>query len=197
MRARFSALLAASMVLGLAGSAATHAQTAGSTADYDAMMEEWQKYMMPGEPHQELSYYVGDWTFVNHMDMAGQTTTSEGSAHVEMMMGGRYLHAMHRSEMMGMPFEGAGITGYDNFTQEYFNVWFDSMGTGVMVSRGKKDADGNLTVRGTMPDPMQGEVSYRMVSTITGKDTYTYEMFASSPDGETRVMEILYTRVKS
>ncbi len=67
---------------------------------------------------------------------------------------------------------------------------------GIDATR-KKDADGNLSVWGTSPDPMQGEVSYRMVSTITGKDTYTYEMFATSPEGETRVMEILYTRVKS
>ncbi|MBZ0267193.1 DUF1579 domain-containing protein [bacterium] len=193
MKARWIALPA---VLG-AFCAATGAAAQEGGAAYDEAMQEWMKYMMPGEPHEALQYYAGDWTFVNTMDMEGQQMTSEGTAHVEMMLGGRYLHAVNSSTMMGMPFEGVGITGYDNVDQEYFNVWFDNMGTGVMVSWGKADADGNIVVNGEMTDPMKGKIHFRMISRITGPDTYTYEMFEVKPEGDHRVMEILYTRVKS
>jgi Protein of unknown function (DUF1579) len=99
--------------------------------------------------------------------------------------------------MMGMPFEGASITGYDNVEKRFFNVWFDNMGTGMMTSYGTGDAKGNMSVEGTMTDPMRGEVHHRMVTTITGPDTYRFEMFMVQPEGDERVMEILYTRVKS
>jgi hypothetical protein len=32
----------------------------------------------------------------------------------EMIMGGRYLMGSYKGEMMGMPFEGYSMTGYDN-----------------------------------------------------------------------------------
>ena len=140
MKVRILALVAFSVVLG--ASAPTHAQShdghdhsghahAQGGTEMDAAMQEWAKSMMPGEPHRALEYYAGNWTFVNRANMAGMKTESRGTARVEMMMGGRYVHAMHKSEMMGMPFTGMGLTSYDRMTGKWQTTWVDSMGARI------------------------------------------------------------------
>jgi hypothetical protein len=172
--------------------------------DHDAMdpntaMEEWQKYMNPGEAHQKMEYFVGDWKLVNTSWMMGpdQPMVSEGTMKAEMILGGRYLRSRTEGEMMGMPFEGISISGYDNVTKEWFNLWLDNMGTGVMISRGGYDENGDMVVTGIWPDPMMGEIPYRMVSRITGPDTYVFDMYTGAGDDERHDMQVKYTRVKS
>jgi hypothetical protein len=72
------------------------------------------------------------------------------------------------------------------------------MGTGVMVSRGKEEADGRVVLTGTFAAPGGSEVPYRMITVPTGPDSYTFEMYmANPPSGEMeRVMEAKYTRKK-
>jgi len=189
-------ILAPLALAALAACPATALAQDAPGADMDAAMQELQKTMMPGAPHRELEFYAGDWNLVTHADMGGEQVTTEGTAHSEMMLGGRFVHAVHHGEMWGMPFEGVGITGYDNVKKQYFNVWFDSMGTGVLVSYGNKNADGALELTGTYDDPMMGTVDYRMVTTVTGEDSYTFDMYMKTPEGEQRAMDILYTRAK-
>ena len=50
--------------------------------------------------------------------------------------------------MMGTPFTGHGMTGYDNVTGKYWSTWTDSMSTGIMVSEGSCDAEGVCTFIG-------------------------------------------------
>jgi len=123
--------------------------------------------------------------------------TTEGTAHAEMMLGGRFLHQVTHGQMMGMPFEGVGVTGYDNVEGKFFNVWFDNMGTGVMLSDGYPEADGSIVFTGSMTDPMRGEVKHRMIQRKTGPDSFVFEMYWVQPEGNEKVMEITYTRVKS
>lgn len=192
MKARWMALAALCALCVTSGAAAQ--QEGGS---FDEAMQEWMKYMMPGDPHKDLEFYAGHWKFVNHVTMEGQDMTTEGTAHAEMMLGGRYLHQVTDGEMMGMPFQGVGVTGYDNVEKRYFNVWFDNMGTGLMVSDGQKKADGSIVFNGSMTDPMRGEVKHRMIQRKTGPDSFVFEMYMVQPEGDERVMEITYTRVKS
>ncbi|MEZ5064862.1 MAG: DUF1579 domain-containing protein [bacterium] len=168
--------------------------------DEAAMMEAWQKTMMPGPEHKEMEYFVGDWKLTSKSWMMGEgePQVSTGTAHGEMFMGGRFLHSTTKSEMMGLPFEGLSLSGYDNVKKEHYNLWFDTMGTGVMYSTGNKDAEGNMVLTGTFPDPMMGNVAYTMKSKILGPDSYLFEMFMNGPGGEmNRVLEITYQRVKS
>ncbi len=52
--------------------------------------------------------------------MAGTTTNS-------LIFGGRFLKQEVRGTVEGHPpFEGIGITGYDNIRKEYQSVWFDN-----------------------------------------------------------------------
>jgi hypothetical protein len=107
----------------------------------------------------------------------------------------------HIGEWSGMPFEGMGLDGYDKGKREYFNVWLDNMGTGIMMLTGHASADGKgVTYTGTSFDPVQGrDVGVREEIVWNNERSYTFTMFmqAPGPDGkpqETRVLEIVAER---
>ncbi len=163
-----------------------------------AQMDAWQKAMTPAENHKHFEYFVGDWDAEITMYMGPEPMTSTGTAHYEWILGGRYLHGTTAGDFMGMPMHGFSIDGYDNVTGRYFSVWLDNMGTGYMLSHGEKSEDGkSVTYTGSMPDPMTGaEVNHRMVTMITGDNTYVFEMFMTAVGApeEVLAMVIKYTR---
>jgi hypothetical protein len=168
--------------------------------DPAAMMKAWEKYAAPGAPHQQMAKLAGKWTTSNTMwmDESQPPMTQTGTAEYTLALGGRYVTQNYKSEMMGMPFEGIGTLGYDNFRQRYFSTWIDNMGTGLMTATGTANAAGNeITYTGTMDDPMTGEKDkkFREVVKIAGPDAFTFEMFETRQGKERRVMEIKHTRM--
>ena len=111
-------------------------------------------------------------------------------------MGGRYLQHAAKGMSMGQPFEGMGITGFDNGRQTYQTIWMDNMGTGMMIGEGSYDpSKKTLTDHGRFTDPMIGQRSYRGVITLIDDDHHSYEMYVADENSiEFRMMEILYTR---
>ena len=175
------------------------AQTTAKDPKAAAEMEAWMKAATPGPQHKNLDFFVGDWKTQNTMWMDGAETKTEGTAHSEWAMDGRYVISKHTGNFGGMPFQGMGIDGYDNIDAKYFSLWIDNMSTSYMASDGTASADGKtITYKGSMKDPTGKMVHHRMVSTVTGPDSFKFEMFMS-PDNakEEKAMEILYTRVKS
>ena len=125
---------------------------------------------------------------------------SKGRDTSEMIFDGRYLKSDFSCDIMGMPYKGTGLTGYDNTKKKFVGVWADSMSTGMMVAEGEADAGGKvITFGGEYPCPMEGGAirKFRQVWTITDADHHEFEMFGAGPDGkEFRGMHIKYTRVK-
>jgi hypothetical protein len=171
------------------------------TAEEKAMMEAYVKAATPGPQHQWLAAKAGTW------EVSGKSWTSPtaavtpftGSVERTMMLGGRVLaEKVKSSDMMGMAFEGYGLTGYDNTTGEFWGTWNDSMGTGLMTSTGKCDDKGACTQMGEFVDPATGKKkTSRMTSRDEGPDKEVHEMFDRGPDGkEFRSMELVYTRQK-
>ena len=113
-------------------------------------------------------------------------------------MDGRYCQELASGQMMGAPFNGMGITGYDNVLGKYVSTWIDNMGTGIMSSQGTADASGKvITFVGTTSDPVSGKPSkMRMVTTIADDDHHTLDMYGIPPGGkkEMKTMTIEYTR---
>ena len=174
------------------------AQDEGEEMD-PAMMKAWQESMTPGPMHEMLASRVGTWKaeVKMWMDPSQPPTTSEATTVCEAMLGGRYFKSTHTGMMMGMPFEGFEISGYDNVKKEFFNVWMDNMGTGIMVSTGTYDeATKTLTFTGKMTEPMGTEMSVREVVKATDNDHSTFEMYMDMGGKEIKNMEINYTRVK-
>ena len=158
-------------------------------------MAAWMAYMTPGEPHAELANNAGEWNHTLSMWMQPGTPATEATARSEgeMILGGRYLVERFEGNMMGMPFEGHALTGYDNAKKKFFSAWIDNMGTGLMTGWGDWDAATNsLTISGTFVDPMDGmDKPYRQVMKRVNDDHTIMEMYVPGPDGaEYKNMEI-------
>lgn len=211
MRTRkWFALLASTTVLGagvLGGAAFVSAsddkKPAAGAPDEAAMMEMWQKAITPGPHHKTLEMMAGKFTSVTRwkMDPSQDWQTSEGAYEARMILGGRFLESTHTGTMMGMPFEGRGLAGYDNRTQRHVSTWADNFGTGVLSSTGTCDETGKrLTFEGEMPDPMVADktVAYKYVIHVKNEDEFTFSWYMPDPAGGEmwESMNITYTRVK-
>jgi len=167
-----------------------------------AMMAKWDAVKTPGAQHKMLAEMVGKWDATSQfwMDPSQPPSEIKGVSEFKMILGGRYLVHELTAEWMGQPMHGMGITGYDNFRQEFVDLWMDDMGTGMYMSRGQANDKGDIiTYKGTMDDPMtdQKDIPTRSVSTRVDKDTHKLEMFAIGPDGtEFKTMEVNFKRQK-
>jgi len=75
---------------------------------------------------------------------------------------GRYIEDKTNSSFDGHPFEGRGITGYDNMTHKYTFTWIDNMGTGFMTGEGNWDpATKSFKFETMSPNVMTGEQMLR------------------------------------
>ena len=162
-----------------------------SPEDMQAMMAA----ASPGEPHKHLAQMAGQWTYTMKMwmDPSQPPMETTGTIDSSMILGGRYLQSVYKGNIMGQPFEGHGLYGYDNVSKEHVGAWVDNMGTGIMTSKGKCDdpACKTMTEMGQMNDPMAGgPITVKMVTTNIDKDNFKFEMFMVSGQGETKSMEI-------
>jgi len=195
-----------SLVLGaalLCAASMAFAAGAGKTpADPQAMMDKMMKAATPGPQHASLAKMAGDWdcTVQYQMDPSKPMQEEKSTATITALMDGRYIQEVSTGQMMGMPFSGMGIYGYDNVLGKYVSSWIDNMGTGIMKSEGTADASGKtITWTGTMSDPMTGKTAKeRMVMTIVDDDHHTFEMYGVPPGAkqEMKTMTISYTRRK-
>ena len=168
--------------------------------DQQAMMEKMTKAATPGAPHAMLAKMAGEWTAAVKFQMDPSQPWQEvtGTSVVTTLMGGRYIQESNTSVMMGMPFSGMGVTGYDNVLGKYVSTWIDNMGTGIMTSTGTADASGKvITWSGVMSDPITGKATKaRMITTVLDDNHHTYEMFNTPPGAkkEMKTMSIDYVR---
>jgi len=173
---------------------------APSAADQKAMMDAWMKYATPGEMHKKMAAMEGSWTVKVSQWMAPGAPAEEstGTAEFKMILGGRYLSQTFAGTMMGQPFNGFGVSGYDNAKKATQSVWMDTVGTGILEMAGTWSADGTLTETGSMDDFMTGKpMSFKAVTHMTDNDHMHFEMWGSAPDGKMfKNLEIAYTRSK-
>lgn len=166
----------------------------------DAEMKALQESMMPGELHIMMAKWDGTWTTTNKMwmDPAAPPQVTAGTCVNRMVLGGRFQESRLSGTMMGMPFEGLGMLGYDKTKKKFTSTWMDNMGTGIMVLEGVWDAAGRrLNLSGTTTDPMTGEdVRGREVYTIKDNEDQLMEMWMTDPKTgkELKMMEIAFVR---
>lgn len=168
------------------------------TAEQQAEMDAYTKAGAPGAPHLAMAATAGDYDLEvrSWYEPGGPPAEDAGTATRRMILDGRVLVETLSSTMMGMPFTGQAMTGYDNVTGEYWSTWMDSMSTGLMVSHGSCDALGACSFAGSWNDPVtKGPVAARMTSRWTSPATQLFEMFGPGKDGrEMKMMEIVYTK---
>ncbi|TAJ18163.1 MAG: DUF1579 domain-containing protein [Planctomycetota bacterium] len=181
-------------------SKAGHAQepAAAPAMDMAKMMAEMERLGTPGPEHAALMQDAGAWDNTIKLRMAPDQPwiESTGTVKAHPVLGGRYLMQEIEGNMMGMPFQGLQLLGYDKLTNEYTAVWGDSMSTWMVTSRGKEGPKGVFDMRGTMID-VAGQRPYRMVTTNKSPDERFIVMYDTiPPHGEIVVMEITSKRRK-
>ena len=166
--------------------------------DHQAMMEVYKKLATPGEPHEQLASLAGSWTTKTKewMEPNKPPMESTGSCEEKMLLGGRFLQQECTGEMMGQPFTGIGVIGYDNHTKKYVSTWTDSMSTGIFVMEGTGGADGKtVTLKGGHQDPIEGYMKHRAIWKMVDANTQVFEMYGAGKGKENmKMLEITYTR---
>lgn len=154
----------------------------------------------PGPEHGVLKMDEGTWDAIVETAMApgAPPATWKGVEVNTIGCGGLCLVTDFKSEMMGSPFHGHGVTTFDPAKKKYVGSWTDSMSAGLAVSEGTYDAAAK-TFTGWMEGPdMTGKVTRSTsVSKHIDADHRVMTMFVPGPDGkETQAMKISYTRRK-
>ena len=197
MRLKFVPLTCLALAL-LASPVLAKEKKPAKEMDPQAMMELYQKLATPGEPHKQLASLAGSWTTKTKewMEPGKPPTEAAGSAEMKMLLDGRFLQQDFTSEMMGQPYTGMGITGYDNLRKKYVSIWLDTMGTAPFMMEGTGSADGKtITLKGQHTEPGGGKMTHRAVWKIVDSNTQTFDMYgAHHGTKETKVLEITYTR---
>ena len=139
----------------------------------------------------------GDWDVNAKMWAPGseEAMTMTYTTSAEVILGGRYLVEEATGSFMGQDFEGLLMMGYNNGTQEYFSLWIDNFGTGMSLSKGKADRDGNVHMMGMMEDWIAPAGRPLRSVMEVGDEDHTLHMWSVLEDGtETKSMELHYTR---
>jgi hypothetical protein len=151
---------------------------------------------VPGPEHEILKKDVGTWDAEVEM-MASPGAPASVSKGVEKvtMLGGFWQLTEFQSEIMGMPFEGRGATGFDPAKKKYVGTWMDSMTPGYYTVEGTYDkATKTLTATMEGPDPSGAITRSKETTVWKDADTRVFTMYA--PDGQTVAMRISYKRRK-
>jgi len=172
------------------------------SAETQTMMAAWQKASTPGAQHKQLAdQFVGTWDtkMTAWMEPSAPPVTSTGKSVNTAVLGGRQVRMDFNGEFMGQPFEGVGLSGYDNVQGKYTGTWTDNMSTAVMMSKGDYDAaTKTYTFRADMPDMMKpgATIAIRETLRVIDADHHVMEMYEPKDGKEVKTMALEYSRVK-
>jgi uncharacterized protein DUF1579 len=165
------------------------------SAEAQAEMDAWMKVGSPGKEHEQLAAAVGDWKASGKSYMGPEPTAFEATSHRQLTLGGRVLEEHFKGEMMGMAFEGHGLTGYDNARKQWWSTWNDSMSTGVLLSYGNwDDAAKGIVFNGELVDPQGKPLKVRLVTRRPSAGTEQFEYWEERGGKLTKTMEMTLTK---
>jgi len=177
----------------------TTSATTTTDAKQQAMMAEMMKLATPGPAHAALKNQVGTWNAtVTGYDMGPQPTTSTGTETRQMILGDRFLETHFVGTFMGQPYEGWGLTGYDNRTQQVMEVWADNMNTSWMSLAGTMSADNKvMSCTGMVPGQDGKPMAIRAETKMDSDTQSTYTMYGKMAGKDAKLMQIVYTKAQA
>jgi len=179
----------------LVAAAPAGADDAADKAKNDAMMAEMMKNAAPGPDHKALEPMVGTWkATVKSWWAPGEPQVTEGTMVNSMVMGGRVLEGRFSGTMMGQPFKGLSMMGYDNAKKQYWSTWVDDMSTALVLHTGGPMKDKSIVLTG-MAEGMDGKpMECTSTTKIIDANTHVYSMTGKIQGKDTPLMEITYKR---
>jgi hypothetical protein len=168
-------------------------------ADKEEMLKRVEAAAEPGPGHQALNALVGSWKAEVKcwMEPGQAPEVSQATAVANWTLNGHFLEEKFRGKMMGKPFIGRSLIGFDNTKQTYNSVWISDMQTSMFTSEGKGES-GNKVIKleGKVSCAATGrkDVPMKTVYRLIGPDKHVFELFDGSRGENTKTMEIIYIR---
>lgn len=165
------------------------------------IMNAWQEASSPGAEHIMLKGLVGEWKVATKSWQSEGSVPEEnvGSSTFKSILGGRFIQQDFKGRMMGQPYEGTGMMGYNNVTKKFESTWHDSMSTASMHLEGTFDPSTKMiSEAGEFQCPVK-KINQKMRSEFKfiDKNNVTFAMYM--PDmvsgKEMKGMEQLYKRL--
>jgi len=159
-------------------------------ASYDAAV----KAATPNENHHMLAKMAGEWSFTTKWWASPDSSPREstGTSTFTVVHGGRFVQQHMQATVLGQPYEGRGLVGYDNNKSKYVSVWTDTLQTSLVHGEGDRD-DANMSL--TLASP---EGSHRPTKTVLkwiDDNHHVLEAYECGPDGqEFKSTEVSYVR---
>jgi len=149
----------------------------------------------PGLAHEALAAFEGNWKAEVKCwtEPGSEPNVSQGTSKAHWIFGRRFLEEEFHGEMMGKPFIGRSLLGFDNTKQRFNCVWIDDMSTSIFTSEGKgENANKVITLEGKASCAATGrkDVPMKQIFRVISSDKHILEMFN---DGQ-KSMEITYSR---
>jgi hypothetical protein len=201
MRRLLPCLLAVAVCFAVSRSLAVSEEPAAPDAD---AMKKWAEAAKLGKHHKDLEYYLGTWDGAIELLMPGmpamppEKVVATGAWAIE----GRWMSWRVKGTMMGMPFEGFGVNGFDNVKKAHVSSWVSNLDTALTHATGPVvDPAGKIvSMYGTIDEYTTGELDkpVRVTTKRISQDQFVYEI-ADLGIGETGavVLRQTFTRRKS
>lgn len=138
----------------------------------------------PTPQHTMLQKSVGQWEGTVTMHWPGMEGSTPATDTVT-SFGPFWTISNFQSEIMGAPYQGQGMTGYDPKQKKFVGTWIDSMSSTLSLMEGSYDeAENKLVMEWEGPD-MTGAMAKHRSETIHADDAYTYTMWVGGQKGMT------------
>ena len=162
------------------------------------IMKKMEAAGQPGPAHQALNDLVGDWKAEVKCWMQPGTPpeVTQGSAQARWTLNKHFLEEDFHGQMMGKPFSGRTLMGFDNTRQTFNSVWVSDSQTSMFVSEGKGENNYKMiTLEGkaSCAATDRKEVPMKTVLRVIDQNKHVFEMYDST-QGNAKTMEITYTR---
>lgn len=145
----------------------------------------------PVKEHEWLQQFVGNWEYETEifMDPTKPPMKVKGNEVVR-SIGGFWIVAESKGDMMGKPFLGVMTLGFDPQAKKYTGTWVDSMASHLWKYEGTVDSAGKiLTLATEGPCPMKpGLTKFREVTEWKNKDERVFTSSFQGDDGKWNMM---------
>jgi hypothetical protein len=155
----------------------------------------------PVKEHEWLNKFIGNWEYDTEIFMEpGKPPMKTKGTETVRSLGGYWIVADGKSEMMGKPFTSVLTLGYDPQAKKYIGTWVDSMGSTLWKYEGAVDSTGKiLTLETEGPCPMKPEqiVKFNETTEFKNKDERVFTSKMMGDDGKwTTILRVTSRRTK-
>jgi len=153
----------------------------------------------PQKEHAWLAQLAGNWDSETEVKAPGQPVMKMKGQEHSGMIGGFWLVAENKSDMMGVQYTGIMTLGYDPKSKNYVGTWIDSMGDYLWKYTGTVEGN-KLTLESKGPCPMKPPgtlANFKETMELKDKDHKVFTSSMQEDDSSwTQMLTTHYTRKK-